>query len=215
LNSSQIFRLNGFEPKDFDGPEAERMLKLLIKQSEDLNGYTSDCKEHPSEPRLNLYFYVHNQGIKKSEGSSETNNFSSTSAVNKSLAKSIQDAAGDPAIKFENEHILKVKEQSVVVNSGKKTLQGLISQLADLVADLKAKKVENTKGLTEEVNLALAEATNFVGSLRDIAARASLADLHYVDEAEELANEMALTIQKTLVHTEGLKLKIKQVRTFL
>ena len=104
LNMNQIFQLNGFHPKDFDTPqERDNMLQLIIKQSEEANNYTSETKLHPTEPRLNLYFYVHNQGVKKSEGTEDTSGFTSQADIAKNKMQCLLDAAKGKEIEIKVE----------------------------------------------------------------------------------------------------------------
>jgi hypothetical protein len=217
LNRNQIFRLNGFDPRDFaDEDAAARMLKLLIKQSEELNGYTSTTQEHADEPLLNLYFYIHSKGVKRTAGNEDAQTFDGTAQVTKQMAKSMAAIAdGDGVqLKYENEHVLKVKELGTVLNTAKVVLKKLLDQAADYLADLKAKKDSNTSAIRGEVEAALSEANDFLVDLRDKVAQAQVAELQ-PDEAKPLAEAMQLLVQKGLVHTEGLKLKNRQMKTFL
>jgi hypothetical protein len=217
LNRNQIFRLNGFDPRDFkDDEAANRMLMLLIKQSEELNGYTSTTKEHATEPLLNLYFYIHNKGLKKSSGSEDAQTLEGSVQVSKQLAKNIASIADADVVvvKYENEHVLKVKELSQALTSGKVVLKKLLDHAADFLADLKAKRDSNTFAIRAEVELALTEAHEFLADLRDKVAMAQVAELQ-PEEAKTLAEAMQLLVQKALVHTEGMKLKNRQMKTFL
>jgi len=218
LNRNQILRLNGFEPSDFDSEAAsEEMLQLLIKQSEEVNGYISEVKPHPTHPVLNLYYYVQNQGVSKSSGSKDMQTLSGNSQVNKNMVKSITDAAGEPGkiqIKFENADVLKVKELSTAIGTGKQKLKVLLDQGADLLSELKVKKESTTESLQAEVQSALDEATLFMAEVRDTLAKSTLAELQ-PEEAKLLVQAMQLVLNKALIHTEGLKLKIKQMRPFM
>ena len=169
---NQIFRLNGFDPKDFDTEdEKERMLILLIKQSEEQLGYTSDTKLHASEPKLNLYFYMRNKGITRSEGSSESSGFNATSEVPKAklFAYMNQLSGREVPVKIEAPEILKLRNMCHVLQAGKGKLQQAWVQVSDTVAELKAKEINHpdVDHAISEVAGLLDKAALFLNELRE------------------------------------------------
>ena len=51
--------MNGFEPKSLTDEQAARLVGHIIQDSEQTFGYTAKVKEHPVEPLLNKWFYIH------------------------------------------------------------------------------------------------------------------------------------------------------------
>lgn len=219
LNMNQIMHLNGFHPKDFDTPEeSDRMLKLMIKQSEEANSYVSETQEHPTEPRLNRYFYVHNQGIKKSEGTEDSSSFVATGDVAKNKLQSLVDAARgqDVDIKMEAPVLVELKSKCYVLQSGKLKLQSALTQASDCLAELKARDTTHDSfgELIKEVGTCLEAGYTFLSEIRD---SLPLMQSHKVDgdQAKAFMPKVDALTQKTLVHIDGLKLKQRQMKTWM
>ena len=219
LNMNQIFQLNGFHPKDFDTPdERDAMLKLIIKQSEEANDYKSEIKEHPSEPRLNQYFYVHNQGVKKSEGQEDTSGFTATGDVAKNKLQGLIDQAKgkEIEIKIESPIILELRNKCYVLQSGKIKLQSALIQTADTLSDLKARGLSHhsCEEAIKEGLTCLETRHSFLAEIRD---SLPLTQSHKVDadQARDFIPKVDALTQKALVHIDGLKHKQKQLKTWM
>lgn len=220
MNKFQILKLNGLNIKDFESEEeSDRILKLLIQESEETNNYKSEVKEHPTEPKLNRYFYVFNKGVHKSEGTEDNSEITSSSDLNKAQMKSLMDAANGKAlldIKVENPAILKLKEKCAALQSAKKVVQEQLCKLADTHAELKAKKLSHhgdVDALLNEVAAILEKVGEFMKELRETLPVA----MHHsvdADEAKKLLPALELLSEKALVHIDGMKLKWRQMKSY-
>jgi hypothetical protein len=221
MNKFQILKLNGFSAKDFESDEeSDRILQLLIQESEEANSYKSEAKLHPTEPKLNRYFYVFNKGIQKREGTEERNELSSSSDISKNQAKALMDAAAGKnvlAIKVENPSFLALREKCAALQSAKKVFQEQLNKLADTHAELKAKKLiqphNGVAELLDGVADILAKGDDFLKQIRE----ALPAAMHHsvdADEAKALLPSLEAIIAKALVHIDGMKMKHRQMKSF-
>jgi hypothetical protein len=221
MNKFQILKLNGLSIKDFESEEeSDRILKLLIQESEENNNYKSEVKEHPTEPKLNRFFYVFNKGVHKKEGTEDNSEISSSSDLTKTQLKTLMDAANGKVlldIKIENPAILKLKEKCAALQSAKKVLQEQLNKLADTHAELKAKKLSapynGVAELLNEVAAILEKADEFMKELRETLPVA----MHHsvdADEAKSLLPVLELISEKALVHIDGMKMKWRQMKSY-
>jgi len=214
LNKSQILSLNGFKVKEFDTEEeSDRLLKLIIEQSEQENDYKSETKFHPTEPRLHQYFYVQALGLKRSQGSEESSSLTQEAELNKQKLQGLLEAP-PVDIKYEHEHILDLKQKVTVLNTAKVKLQTLILQAADQHADLKAKKLATVSAteLAKEVTKQLEAGQSFLSELRDMV---SILKRETFDEegAKQVLLNIELLEQKACIHIDGIKMKLRQMKS--
>jgi len=213
---NEILDLNKQVPKNEE--HKDKLLKALIKESEERFSYSSATKEHPNLPELNRYFYVFSRGKSRAAFTQSTDTNSSWADTSK--VKGLLDAE-DPKpgvqIKMECPNKALLKSKLEILRSAKTVLEKLSSQGSDLATALSFNNKDGSLNeKVKEAEVAGQALDKFVSELRQfvLGSTASLEDLDESEAAKKLQIAEGMTA-RAVAFQDGAKALAKRLKPLI
>lgn len=221
--ASEILKLNGFAPGQFDSKTEEKILQGLLKDCYQQFGIDQQNpefalkQEHPEVPQLNKFWYM-----KLLQSTTDRNVFESSmdlqmdlqsSGLNKALSSGASSSTGEGVVKVENQPLLDLKQELTIVQSMKTSVEKEFQKAETLWKDLKAEDKDECRVVLTNMEPVFTEVNTFLQKIRKL-----MVDCKAFDTASEQTQlkskiqELKGAIDVGTHHIDGLKSLCKRLR---
>lgn len=207
-NRHQIFKENGFEPKDFKGQESDELLASLLEDNRAQFGNSYQFEQSASGNKLlDKFLYMQDGGVKRTHESKETQGTASSSDLREKQVCDALAASSDTnltLVKKENPKYEMFREKVSVLNSAKTSMEKAQTQASDLYFQMKASSDKATVAKAAEVRQALDAIDRDLSAVREVIANSKKVDAS--DDKLDAKVKQATELQNLcLTHVDGFK----------
>lgn len=216
LNGSQILRLNGLEPKDYNDAKQDKLLEHLLSEAESKFSYAREMEENKEFAELTKYKYWFDQGEKVEVRKKESDTFNIAGGVDKKALDNMVSAgsSGDKGIiKIENPLAPKLKDAMGALKSAKSLLEKKWNEGQDLLATTIGIPSQEEKTTVKDFPVALKVVNVFVDELRVFIAK--MDKIKVPDVVQQNVDEAEKKKALAMIHLDSYKEKLRNLKLVL